>query len=57
MPKKFIRMPEKNKNEFINDSEYIKYMKKRYIQRCNYEYRHRQKLMSNIGDLCLLLSN
>ena len=57
MPKKFIRMPEKNKNEFINDSEYIKYCKKRYEQRCNYEYRLRQKLMSNIGDLCLLLSN
>lgn len=39
MPKKFIRMPEKNKNEFINDSEYIKYCKKRYNQRIGYEWR------------------
>ena len=54
-----IPLPLKHKNEFKNDSEYIKYAKKRYIQRCNYEYRQRQKkkLMSNIGEICLLLSN
>lgn len=52
-------LPKKNRDEFKNDSEYIKYCKKRYIQRCNYEYRQKvkQKAMSNIGDLCLLLSN
>lgn len=48
-------LPLKHRNEFKNDSEYIKYCKKRYTQRCNYEYRQRQK--TNIGDLCLLLSN
>lgn len=57
MPRPFIILPLKTKDEFINDSEYIKYCKKRYEQRCNYEYRLRQKLISNIGDLCLLLSN
>ncbi len=50
-------LPLKQKHEFINDSEYRKYCKKRYTQRTNYEYRQRQKLISNIGDLCLLLSN
>ena len=48
-------LPLKQRNEFKNDSEYIKYCKKRYTQRCNYEYRQRQKI--NIGNLCLLLSN
>lgn len=54
-----IPLPLKTKDEFKNDSEYIKYCKKRYTQRCNYEYRQRQKkkLMSNIGEICLLLSN
>ena len=57
MPRPFIILPLKTKDEFINDSEYIKYCKKRYTQRCNFEYRQKEKLMSNIGDLCLLLSN
>jgi len=48
-------LPLKYRKEFKNDSEYIKYCKKRYIQRCNYEYRQRQK--ANIGNLSLLLSN
>ena len=54
-----IPIPLKQKNEFKNDLEYIKYCKKRYIQRTNYEYRLRQKqkLMSNIGEICSLLSN
>jgi hypothetical protein len=52
-----IPLPLKQKHEFINDSEYIKYCKKRYIQRCNYEYRQRQKNNISIGDLCSLLSN
>ncbi len=50
-------LPLKNKNDFKNDSEYIIYCKKRYTQRCNYEYRQRQKKLANIGNLCLLLSN
>lgn len=48
-------LPLKDRKEFKNDSEYIKYSKKRYIQRTNYEYRQRQK--ANIGELSLLLSN
>jgi len=48
-------LPVKDRKEFKNDSEYIKYSKKRYTQRCNYEYRQRQK--ANIGELSLLLSN
>ena len=52
-----IPLPLKHKNEFKNDSEYIKYAKKRYTQRCNYEYRVRQKYNISIGELCLLLSN
>ena len=48
-------LPLKYRNEFKNDSDYIKYAKKRYTQRCNYEYRQRQK--ANIGILSLLLSN
>ena len=50
-------LPKKNRDEFKNDSEYIKYCKKRYIQKCNYEYRLRQKYNISIGDLCSLLSN
>lgn len=50
-------LPLKTKDEFINDSEYIKYNKKRYQQRCNYEYRLRQQYNISIGDLCSLLSN
>jgi len=50
-----IPLPLKTKDEFKNDLEYIKYCKKKYTQRCNYEYRQRQK--ANIGNLCLLLSN
>ena len=54
-------LPLKDRKEFKNDSEYIKYCKKRYTQRCNYEYRQRikekEKAMANIGSLCLLLSN
>ena len=52
-------LPLKDRKEFKNDSEYIAYCKKRYRQKINYEYRQRQKekAMSNIGDLCLLLSN
>ena len=46
-------LPLKTKNEFINDSEYIKYCKKRYTQRCNYEYRLRQKYNISIGDQIL----
>ena len=59
MTKPFIPLPLKTKDEFKNDSEYIKYCKKRYQQRTNYEYRLKQKekAMSNIGNLCLLLSN
>ena len=52
-----IPLPLKTKDEFKNDSEYIKYCKKRYTQRCNYEYRLRQKYNISIGELCLLLSN
>ena len=52
-----IPLPLKHKNEFKNDLEYIKYAKKRYIQRTNYEYRLRQKYNISIGDLCSLLSN
>ena len=48
MPRHFIILPLKTKNEFINDTEYIKYAKKRYQQRTNYEYRQRQK--ANIGE-------
>ena len=55
MAKSFIPLPLKQKNEFINDLEYIKYCKKRYTQKTNYEYRQKQK--ANIGNLCLLLSN
>ena len=52
-------LPLKDRKEFKNDLEYIKYCKKRYQQRTNYEYRQRQKqkLMSNIGEICSLLSN
>ena len=50
-------LPLKYRKDFINDSEYRKYCKKRYTQRCNYEYRLRQKYNISIGDLCLLLSN
>ena len=50
-------LPLKTKDEFKNDSEYIKYSKKRYTQRCNYEYRLRQQYNISIGNLCLLLSN
>lgn len=59
MAKTFIPLPLKTKDEFKNDLEYIKYCKRRYTQRYNYEYRQRQKekAMSNIGSLCLLLSN
>ena len=59
MAKPFIILPLKQKNEFINDSEYIKYCKKRYIQKNNYLYRERQKQKAilNTGNLCLLLSN
>ena len=37
-------LPKKNRDEFKNDRDYIKYCKKRYTQRCNYEYRQRQKI-------------
>ena len=51
MPRPFIILPLKTKDEFINDSEYIKYCKKRYEQRCNYEYRQREKQKKlNIGE-------
>ena len=55
MAKTFIPLPLKTKDQFKNDLEYIKYMKKRYTQKTNYEYRQKQK--ANIGNLCLLLSN
>jgi len=55
MAKPMIPIPLKTKDEFKNDSEYIKYCKKKYTQRCNYEYRQKQK--ANIGSLSLLLSN
>ena len=55
MTKPFIPLPLKTKDQFKNDSEYIQYCKKKYTQRCNYEYRQRQK--ANIGSLSLLLSN
>ncbi len=48
-------LPLKDRKDFKNDSEYRKYCKKRYIQKCNYEYRQKQK--TNIGEICLLLSN
>jgi len=57
MAKPLILLTLKEKNEFINDSEYIKYCKRRYIQKCNYEYRLRQKYNISIGDICSLLSN
>jgi len=57
MAKPLILLTLKEKNEFINDGEYIKYCKRRYIQKCNYEYRLRQKYNISIGDLCSLLSN
>ncbi len=43
MPKSFIPLPLKSKDEFKHDLEYIKYCKKRYLQRCSYEYRQREK--------------
>ena len=45
MPKQLIILPLKDRKEFKNDSDYIKYSKKRYTQRCNFEYRERQKLI------------
>lgn len=59
MAKPLIPIPLKTKDEFKNDSEYIKYCKKRYQQRTNYDYRllQKKKAMANIGGLCLLLSN
>jgi len=57
MAKPLILLTLKTKDEFKNDLEYIKYCKRRYIQKCNYEYRLRQKYNISIGDLCSLLSN
>ena len=50
-------LPLKTKDEFKNDSDYIKYCKKRYIQKCNINYRIRHHNNISIGELCLLLSN
>ena len=57
MAKPFIILPLKQKNEFKNDSDYIKYTKKRYTQRCNYEYRLRKEYNISIHDLSVLLTN
>jgi len=41
MGRQLILLPLKLKNEFENDRDYINYAKKRYIQKCNYEFRQK----------------
>lgn len=50
MGRQLILLPLKLKNEFENDRDYINYCKKRYIQKCNYEFRKKNITRLNKRD-------
>ena len=41
-----IWLVEKGRDEFDNYREWRSYCKRRYVQRCNWEFRERQKLIT-----------